>query len=257
MTAFLRSILDASLLSPTRTRQWLRPVAYAGGLTADIGMPWEIYRVSHLTLDRRPVDVYTKSGGIPGYASMVLLLPEYDVGATILVSSDKEYDPSVVLVDVILETLIPQLESLAREQAEAKYAGSYVGGSQGANGTNSTGATLTISVDDGPGLRITEWTNRGKSILDVLASDRNTARRNVEARLYPVGEGERWRVVVEGPAPEGSSPDLPSGMCKAWFRVDGMRYASLSFEEFVFEVGEDGVTGVRNPGLRQSLTKSS
>ena len=230
-------------------------MVYAGGLTADVGMPWEIYRVSHLTPDGRLVDVYTKSGGIPGYASMVLLLPEYDVGATILVSSDEEYEPSVVLVDVVLETLIPQLESLARGQAAARYAGSYFGASRDGYGTNSTGATLILSIDDGHGLRITEWTNNGKSILDVLASERSTKSGNIEARLYPVGEADRWHMIVEGPPSEGSSSDLPSGMCKAWFRVDTMRYASLSFEEFVFQDGKDGVTGVLNPGLRQSLTK--
>ncbi|SPO01739.1 uncharacterized protein DNG_04412 [Cephalotrichum gorgonifer] len=255
ITAFLRSILRNDLLSPIRTRQWLKPTVYAGGLTADIGMPWEIYRLSHLTPDGRPIEVYTKSGGIPGYSSMALLLPEYDMAASILVSFEAGSDPSVDLTDIVLASLIPSLDSLSREQAEKAYAGLYLDAGHGTNGANTTDATLSLVIDDGPGLKITEWTNYGKSILDVLAGDKNTTVEGLDARLYPIGDKNRWRMVVEKLVSENEDSSLPGGMCMAWFRVDQMRYASLSFEEFHFQMDGGVVMGVENRGMRQRLTK--
>lgn len=254
VTSFARSILRSDLLSPIQTRQWLKPTLYAGGLTTDVGMPWEIMRVPNLTPDGRPIDVYTKSGGIPGYSSMMLLLPEYDVGGTILVSSDASDQPAVALTDILLESLIPSLEALAREQAESAYAGRYVGPS---HNSTETEATLSLAVDDGPGVKITEWTNNGKSILDFLAGNENITPDGIDVRLYPVGDANRWRMAVVLAASDAGEASLADQRCWEWFQIDQMRYAKLPLDEFDFDVEGGVVIGVENLGLRQSLFKDA
>jgi hypothetical protein len=51
-------------------------------------MPWEIFRLTHLTLQPRPIDVYAKSGSLPGYAAYVALVPGYEVGITVNTAGD-------------------------------------------------------------------------------------------------------------------------------------------------------------------------
>lgn len=61
VAALGKSILTNRLLPPATTRRWLKPTAFANGLTQAAGRPWEIVRVS-LPATGEVVDVYTKAG---------------------------------------------------------------------------------------------------------------------------------------------------------------------------------------------------
>lgn len=55
-------------------------------------MPWEIFRTEKiLPSTRRPVTFFTKSGGYDGYTSLVIVLPEHDIGITILVADNTDF----------------------------------------------------------------------------------------------------------------------------------------------------------------------
>ena len=215
-------------------------------------MPWEIFRLSGLTKDKRAVDVYTKSGDIPGYSAEIMLFPDYGVGATIMVSGEDAYTPTVDLMDTVSTAIIPIMDILAREQANGTYSGTYTSGS------GNTTASLTLQVDNGPGLKIHEWTNLNKSILKTLGDYKGIPLSKLDARIYPVGQDDRWRLQLEHVRDdEEQNPSLPSQMCRPWFQVDQFRYAGYPIDEFIFVMEDGAAKSVRNEGLRALLYKLS
>ncbi|CAI6076744.1 unnamed protein product [Clonostachys chloroleuca] len=231
ISKFLRAIMANTLVSPLQTRQWLKPSIFAGSISTAVGMPWEIFRLSNLTPDSRPIDLYTKSGGIFGYETNMVLIPEFNVGISVLAAGDDASDALMGLLDIVIPATVSSLNQLARQQAKETYA------------------------DDGPGLRITQWTNRGKSMLEFLASREGTNVMDLDMRLYPVGEGQRWRLVLE--RTEGANPSVFSDACITWLRVDQMRYAKQPVDEFTFDIKGGAVIGLKNSGLRAKLVKTS
>lgn len=251
----MRSILGHVQLSAAQTHRWLKPATFAGGMATAVGMPWEIFRLQNLTSDGRTVDVYTKSGDLPGYSAEVLLFPDYGISATILVAGTDAYTPTVALMEIAIAELVSMLDAMSREQARHLYAGTYRGAAGGRNGSL---AELELAVDDGPGIVITSWTSGGKSILDTLSAFKGFAPGDMEARLYPIGEGGRWRMQVETVSSATGKEQRASvlaDVCRPWFQVDQMRYAGFAADEFDFDLAGGIVQRVTNSGLRMILAK--
>jgi len=120
---------------------------------------------------------------------------------------------------------------------------------------------LVLDVDGSPGLRVAEWTNGGKSVLDAIAAIVSGTSGDVEGldvRAYPIGEDERWRLVFGTRSRRGENGRLSMFdlACETWFRVDNYRYAGLPLDELVFVIGDDGVVeGVRSPGFGKEAKK--
>ena len=81
-----RAILQSTLLSKAQTRRWMKPVSHTADIAISVGAPWEIHRVV-VPSTKRVVDLYTKSGGIGAYTSKLILIPDFDVGFSILAAS--------------------------------------------------------------------------------------------------------------------------------------------------------------------------
>lgn len=71
-----RAILSSQLLSPAQTQGWLKPASSTASLDFSVGGPWEMYRTSGLTVDGRVIDLYTKSGDLAQYTSVLGLVPD-------------------------------------------------------------------------------------------------------------------------------------------------------------------------------------
>ncbi|KAM6524732.1 hypothetical protein FALCPG4_010335 [Fusarium falciforme] len=247
LAKFIRSILRHDLLSAPRTGLWLKPTSFLSTAQGAVGMPWEIYRVSDVTPSPRPVDVYTKAGDAVLYAAYIVIIPEYNVGITINVAGSDSYAAGRDILDLVVQEVVRYFESLAREQARNKYTGKY---------TNGKGS-LVLIVDQGPGIKIAEWTSQGKSLLEAWAAISGGNDSNVDARIYPVCENERWRVVFEAVNNQRSVTGIYKDYCANWFSVDQFRYQGLPVDEIDF-VTEDGmIKGLSVPGLRQRLSKAS
>lgn len=248
MTKFARAILNNDLLAPAETRAWLKPTVFTSSLSGGVGAPWEIFRPTHLTLHPRPVDHYTKSGDVMGYAANLLLIPEFGLGLTAHVSGPDAYEPITSLIDVVQESLIPALDDLARTQAKQVYGGDYVAK------YNDDPATLSLTIDEGPGLKIANWTNRGKDMLQSFHEINGMP----DARIYPSGKDDRWRVVFSEGGTESSTktPSIVGDSCISWMQVDHGNYGQKPADAFDFELGEDGnVQGVTLPAFRVELMK--
>ncbi|UPL04239.1 hypothetical protein LCI18_015173 [Fusarium solani-melongenae] len=238
LAKFIRSILIHGLLSAPRTDLWLKPTSFVSTAQGAAGMPWEIYRVSDGTPSPRPVDVDTKAGDGVLYTAYTVIIPEYNVGMTTNVAWSDSYAAGRDLLNVM---------NLVREQACNQYTREY------ANDKDS----LILTVDQGPRIKITEWTSQGKPVLKAWAPISGGNEPNVDARIYPVGENEHWRVVFEAIAHQRSATGVFTDYCISWFSVDQFRYQGLPLEEIDF-VTEDGVIkGLSVPGLRQQLSDTS
>ncbi|KAJ5609828.1 alkaline D-peptidase [Penicillium herquei] len=161
------SILNSTLLPIDRTNRWLQPVSFTGDLHYALGRPWEIYRYVHP--DTSVVtNIYTKLGDAGSYASLLVLIPDFDFGFTILGASSLGVQTQAIqlIADQLTNTMIPSLMNQARREAFKNLAGTYTPKEK----TLRTSVTLTVpSSKSPPGLIISKWISNGTDVIDVLA----------------------------------------------------------------------------------------
>ncbi|MCJ1462110.1 hypothetical protein MMC07_000710 [Pseudocyphellaria aurata] len=254
------SILNSSLLRPAQTRRWMKPASFTADPDAAVGAPWEILRAP---TDRQSW-MYTKNGAIGLYASNLALLSDYDVGFTVLAAGTGAYTNVNILSNLLAETIVPALETAAREEAGIVYAGSYeVTGAEGAN------SSMTVVVDDQkPGLGVTKLIYNGADVFSYLGGllgAGGTTEGTVSVRLYPtslrsITDGVQkvgWRAVYEllsGPTASEASRDS----CISWANVDQVTYGGVGIDEFVFEIGGNGkATSVEPRVLRSRFARTN
>ncbi|KAL2864015.1 serine hydrolase domain-containing protein [Aspergillus lucknowensis] len=246
-----RAILNYDLLSPALTRRWLKPVANTAQPTFTVGAPWEIFSLT----EPRMISLYTKAGDLGGYSAIMGISPDHDAGFTILAAGQNTNLAVSTLADLVSTTMIPALDGAAKEEAEARFAGTYTGASNN--------ASLTVTTDDGPGLKISKWSNNGKDMLAALAAlQLNLPADSVDVRLFPTGLETRgkisFRSVVSPVSPVAPGTGPFTGACRAWMLVDGFVYGSVGVDEFVFDLGEDSnAVRVSPRALRASLSRNS
>ncbi|KAL1851545.1 hypothetical protein Plec18170_006364 [Paecilomyces lecythidis] len=163
------SILNSTLLSTDKTNRWMKPVSFTGDLRYAVGRPWEIYRYVHH--DSEVVtDIYTKLGDSGVYGGLLVLLPDFDFGFTILGANDIGIQTQAIqlVADLVIDSLAPALLGQAHREALVNLAGSYTAKDKRLN------TTLTLSVPSSstaaPGLLITEWISNGTDIKNRLAA---------------------------------------------------------------------------------------
>lgn len=253
MAAIGRAMLNSTLLSPASTRQWIKPVTLTPNVNVAVGAPWEIFRAQ---IGGQTVDMYTKNGAAGSYATLFALIPDLDVGFSILMASELDETSAATIVylvsDVIAATMLPGLQEAASQQANETFAGYYV--------SEDGSSSLYIEVDDQPGLRVVNWTNNGTNFLNELSGVSGSDDSYVDFRIQPnqlysgnqVGFTGVWethpKTVFSGPF------DLN---CITWGSVDPVTYGKVGLEQFVFETDpETGkATTVVPNALRVTLKK--
>ncbi|EDN07365.1 predicted protein [Histoplasma mississippiense (nom. inval.)] len=251
-----QSILQSRLISETDTRRWLKPNSHTSSLLSSVGSPWEIYRSS----SPRLVDFYTKFGDLGRYGSAIALIPDYDVGFTVLAAGANPGRQRTLLADLISSLLITTLEKEARTQAREAFAGTYT------STYNENDMTTVVKISDekdspGPGLAIDSFYLNGVSFEDIVGAfigERRGTFPKVGLRLQPTGLTARYanrsrgsvrsrtsfRVIAEIREPGANNnltkENIFSGPCKTWMSIDGLRYGGRSIDELVFELDEAG-----------------
>ena len=213
-----RHIFKNTLLSRPVTQRWIRPVSPTSDIIAGIGAPWGLRRIQlgNATTTNRIVDAYGKAGSINAYQSLVVLLPDYEVGIVALLAGAWPGNANWHMADVIGEIIIPKLEQAVRERARDVYAGTYTSMDEALN------STVTFTTDpQRPGLGVERWVSNGtdgKHPGDIYISDTpisftvswphwlmaNSARRSPTRHLR-LHAPRRQR---HGPV----DPDLPDGI---------------------------------------------
>jgi hypothetical protein len=272
MSKFLRYVLRHYNAIATGVN-WLLPVSWSTGMHTFYGMPWEILRSgSVLKHSKRPVTIVTKSGGLPGYYSQILLLPEYDLGVTILVAGNITVLNR--LKEIVLVGLIQAAEAAMWDHVDKIYTGNLT----------ATNASLnsSLSLEGSPqnGLTISKFISNGTDVLQTvlpqsLGAEMDTHKTSWHAQLTPTllfknessQQGEIWRIVIVQERKEKQNGwGLFEDFCLT--DIDTVSYASLPLNEVVFwheeslvELPAFGVTfkaeevdEVEHAGVQGSLT---
>ncbi|KAF2503171.1 beta-lactamase/transpeptidase-like protein [Lophium mytilinum] len=235
LSKFLRYILN-HYNGITHATNWLQPASWAEGLQSFYGMPWEIFRTDEILASRRPVTFATKSGGLPGYSSLIFLLQEYDIGITILDAGGRA--PLLFkLRDIVTVEVVRALEEVALKQLE-RYTGDFVATEPTLN------SSLTLSVDQ-HGLTVTHFVSNGTDMLDSVVPKFPGIEGPWRAQLTPTllfrdeakQEGELWRLQVVPEKTEGGS--IWDNFCVT--DIDSLTYGGLPLQEFVFWEDDEGV----------------
>ncbi|KAK0652653.1 beta-lactamase/transpeptidase-like protein [Cercophora newfieldiana] len=235
MSTLGRAILRSTLLKPATTRRWLKPVSFTSDPKAMVGMPWGVRRID--LVDDQPyqfIHTYNKAGSIGSYYTLLALLPELDIGYSVMVAGTPPGSLTMDIAEALTGVYIPTLTFVAQAQANATYSGTYryTGNLTTASNTtasynattgrlrrrqsplplpttNSTGSiptplnsTLTIIAHDGkPGMGVYNWISNSTDMSPIaVAINSNLSseyfdRMKPSVRLYPTG--------LEDPLPNG------------------------------------------------------
>ncbi|KAF5698577.1 beta-lactamase-like 1 [Fusarium globosum] len=262
LTRLGQSILSSSILSPSETRSWMKPISHTADIHMSVGMPWEIRR-TYVPLGRsgtRIVDLYTKNGAIGLYTAIIVLSPDHGIGFVALMAGANRAYLLSYIPDLLMQTLLPAAENAARHNAVKRFAGTFKGPK----------SKLMVTMDDT--LVVRNWT-RGD--VDVIATQAALTWPGLDVtpvlRLYPMGlEGNRrmsFRAVLEAQAVNDSTQEAEtketdassgpfSGGCLSWGGVDSLTYGNIGVDDFEFEVDEEGnATGLIPRVMREALKK--
>ncbi|KAI0136847.1 beta-lactamase/transpeptidase-like protein [Xylariales sp. AK1849] len=259
-----RAIFNYTLIPGPLTRRWLQPAAMTSDLVSGVGYPWGLRRIPLGTGNdgHRVVDAYGKAGSINAYQSLMVMIPDYDIGIVALLAGGWPGNANWDMADQIGTILLPALETTARLQADSLYAGTY---------TSSDGAlnsTITLSTaSDRPGLGVDHWVSNGTDMIPVAV--RYTLNYDVTypaIRLYPTGlesnvDGTRkvaFKAVVENLDAPDQSSKMFSTDCGSWVSQTTAVYADMPLDQFVFSFDADGnVASIQPLALRATMDKVS
>lgn len=241
--AFGDAILSYKLLSPAQTRKWMKPATSTSSRGVLLGEPWEIHRSNNVTKDGRMVEFYTKAGDITTYHSLMILVPDYNITITLLNGGPiNEIGGANLQVwfSNIVQELLPALEQAGKDEAEKKYGGTY--------SDAETESSITLSVDDEPGFKVTNWTANGVDIAKTYRSfalppQFPTPKGLIRFRLYPTSlktdTETSWRVSATADTEEDIAAvdsifAWPDASCVTWASMDRIVYQLLAQDHFVF-----------------------
>lgn len=237
-----------------------------------VGQPWEIFRAENVTTDGRMIELYTKSGDLIAYHTILVLIPDYDLVATIMVSGPPgvrgETGGSAlkVMLAQAVKVLLPAVELAGKQEAMAAYAGRYVD-----KVTNSS-LELVLGGDEAPGLEVGEYVIRG---VDVPATDPGSTLPPttppvldppMRYRMYPTTANSEkqtsWRAVGTRGTPEQvatSDAMFPwaMGSCITWAMMDRVTYEMGARDHFVFDVAKGKATAVEAVGYAVRMVRET
>jgi len=237
----------------THAVNWLHPVSSSRGLNSFYGMPWEIYQTDRiLEQSKRTVRFVTKSGGLPGYTSIIITVPEYDLGITILVAG-----PNAILskiMDIVTVMIVQTAEKLAIQQMRNRYAGTYSASDSEVN------STATLKADH-RGLVVTSFVSNGTVVFEApITKDVTTPPRY--AQLSPTllyrneeeQQGEEWRALIFEARAEGLGSIWDDFCVEDW---EMSSYAGIPLNTAVFwDEQKDGhFETLELPAFRVNLTR--
>ncbi|KAI9826781.1 MAG: hypothetical protein M1819_007252 [Sarea resinae] len=260
-----RSILSSSLISPTSTRRWLKPVSHTSNALTSVGAPWEISRYQEAEYDHL-VDLYTKSGDISGYTSVLVHSPDHSVGFAVLAASSDGVPAAAVLelTNLVADVFLPALDNAAKAEADASYAGLYK-----STDPNVNSSIILATEAAKPGLHVTQFIYNSTDLLPALAVayfGATASAADLSARLYPAqlsspavpGQANartRFRAVYEDETASSTGPFL--SLAATWINLDAVTYANVALDAFDFELGPDGSPVALTPAfLRTTLQKA-
>ncbi|KAF2466209.1 beta-lactamase/transpeptidase-like protein [Lindgomyces ingoldianus] len=254
LSKYLRYILT-HYSDITSAASWAHPASPATGLQSFYGMPWEIFQTNRILINSsRTVRFITKGGGLPGYFSIIMYLPEYDLGFTILVAGNSALLKTIR--ELVTVEVVRAAEKIAIQQLQERYAGKYVSSMAHLN------SSMTL-IADHRGLVLAQLISNGSDISGpgglarmFAPPDRPWYGVLVPTLLYRnenAQKGEKWRLILAEERTDGDQP-IWEDFCVT--DVDAANYGNLPVNEIVFWSGKGtAVETVELTGFRVTLSR--
>jgi hypothetical protein len=222
-----------------------------------VGAPWEIYRVQ---IDGRLYEIYTKSGDWGAYSSVFAAIPDYNFGFSVLTAG---LDGAATVVrsligDIIGNTVLPAVELAAKEEAEARFVGTF-----SAPQSSGLNTSITFTTDEYPGLRVSNFVSNGTDQLGTLAAAlASPPATYTDLRLYPNnlyhdGSHAGFTGSFEY-LPKTIDTNVFSTSCVSWIDVGIPTWGTVGLADMVFEVepSTGNATKVELKAYRVTLERS-
>ncbi|KAF7596812.1 hypothetical protein BBP40_012411 [Aspergillus hancockii] len=252
------ALLNSTLLPADQTRKWMKTVAHTADLRYSIGKPWEIYRYVHPG-SGVVTDIYTKLGDAGNYGGILVLFPDFDAGFSVLEASSlaTRSDSALLLIDLIIDAILPALMDQAAREAQRNFAGTYrfsVGGLD---------SSLTLAAipptHPSPGLTISSWVSNGTDLMPHLPTILGGENPRLVPTISTAGQ-VAFRPYTPTVLKEIGSPQrLVSRLYDVndLYLLDGTNYGGKSTSLFVFDINyEDGrATAVSPAAYRVRLER--
>lgn len=231
------------------TLRWMKPGSLTSSTTLFVGAPWEIVRTRSSIKTGSLVDLYTKSGSVGAYQSLLVLIPDYQVTIAILAAGPDAAAALHIATETAIQTLLPALASAAKAESCSKFCGEYapVGASRD--------SSLVISTDDGPGLLLKEWTHQGHDLIAAGQAYSNATRGGEikSLRLLPTGlrSGNQasYRAIVNITSYQydPSVDYVFDPQANLWGAPDQLMYGGIAIDDFVFHLDGRGRSAAIEP----------
>jgi hypothetical protein len=253
LSKYLRYILTHfNALTPALN--WLHPVSASRGLNSFYGMPWEIFQTDRILKDSsRTVRFVTKSGGLPGYTSIIVAIPDYNLGITFLVAGSPPFLEK--LREIVTVATVRAAEDVAIRQLASRYAGTYTSSNASLN------STVTLKADH-RGLVLTTFISNGTDIWQSPIIHAHAPAGPWHAQLSPTllyrdeqnQEGEEWAMMIAEERQEGVGAVWDDFCVES---VEMSMYAGIPFSAAVFwdEQGDGSFKTLEMPAFRVNLTR--
>lgn len=231
-----------------------------------MGGPWEIFRSNNITSDGRLVELYTKAGDLGSYHAKLCLIPDYDIVVTILTGGpETSFGFANKILSDVVKGLLPAIEMAGKAEAEPIFVGTY--------SDPASNSKLTLSLDDSPGLAVSNWTVRGVDIIKNYVSlngfsSGGSSNVTVSARMYPMNLDAKnevaWRVVFDvGTPKEVEAQDSlfawAQDSCNTWGKLDRLIYGFNGLDDVVFTMQKRNqsstASSIKLRGFQVDLTR--
>ena len=258
LSMWLRYILTTYNAQTRAAGNWFAPASFSGSMDTFYGMPWEIFRARTNEVmeeeegkSTRPLSFVTKGGNLPGYSSMMIMVPEYAIGITVLVAGNG--NALGVIREVVVKEVVRFAEEAAMMELRKKYVGTYE--------DERSNSSITLAQSDEYGLTVTRWISNG---VDTLLQYDRPAGGPWVMHVLPTllfdnetqQKGEKWRLLPQRVAPQrDKSTSVWDSLCISdW---DTLAYAGKPVNEIVFWGGERGGSAecVHLTGFRSTLCR--
>lgn len=265
LAKFGRAILLSKQLSPLDTRRWMKPSSHTSSLSLSVGSPWEILRTKSQISHGRTIDLYTKSGSIGQYNSLLVISQDYGVALSIMTAGPSSAAVIEVASELVLQSLIPTLENQTLYEACKSLCGTYESSDRSKN------SSLTVSLDTN-GLQVERWINRGVDFLAVVqAYASQTGSPSVHMILqatnleYPPNiQGKEvmsrrvaYRAVFAKDTSDSTGQQrITDQSARQWSSVDTPMYGEIAYDDFVVHLDHSGIVFAIEPRvMRDTLYK--
>ncbi|KAJ4348028.1 uncharacterized protein N0V89_009400 [Didymosphaeria variabile] len=254
LSKFLRHVLTR-YNGITHALNWMHPVSPSKDLHSFYGMPWEIFQSDRvLSNSQRAIRFITKGGGLPSYTSLVILIPQYDLGISLLLAGPPDF--FATLRETVSIGLARAAEQIAISTLEQGYAGRYISADPKLN------SSLVLEADH-RGLLVKEFISNSTDVLQSgllrylgRPEDKPWYLLLIPTLLYRDEEnqkGEIWRLHIATERPREET-EVWDDFCIT--DIEGLLYGGIPINQAVIWKGPYGlVYDIDLEGFRASMVR--